>query len=432
MSLTVNRWDTLSYDTFWPAIMAGNLDACTSAVASTELFFLDLAVDPVIPRSYTRVIRGLMPSGDGRWERRGLRSSEKNDVSLCQLRSNSRIIKVIIASLSMYLHVRYDMGMMYTNVCVAGTFDGLHAGHEALLFRAFAEGKRVCIGMTSDAYVRAHKPAGIRTYEKRFSDLTLWIRAHGYSDRSAIIPIDDPFEPAASDSTLEALIVSEDSRPNGEELNRRRVSRNLAPLMLIVVPLVQAEDMRPISATRVRAGEIDRVGRLVMPETLRNDLSLPLGRVLTNDSLHEVLRGYSKEKNIRIITVGDMTTKTFLDAGIIPQLMVVDNKINRMVFLELQPIYEKNTFTRHSVQSGPGYISPEAMIYLHQLFHAQSQEPSVLEVGGEEDLLTLPVVVEAPIGSVVYYGQPNEGLVEVLVTDGVKQKAAILLSKFYI
>jgi len=38
-------------------------------------------------------------------------------------------------------------------------------------------------------------------------------------------------------------------------------------------------------------------------------------------------------------------------------------------------------------------------------------------VEGEEDLLVLPLMAEAPIGSVIIYGQPHEGLVVITVTD---------------
>jgi uncharacterized protein (UPF0218 family) len=64
----------------------------------------------------------------------------------------------------------------------------------------------------------------------------------------------------------------------------------------------------------------------------------------------------------------------------------------------------------------------------------------VIEVSGEEDLLVLPVIESAPIGSVVYYGQPPvaawacgpaiEGLVEVTITPEVKRHVTELLSRF--
>ena len=42
-------------------------------------------------------------------------------------------------------------------VIIGGTFGFLHAGHKALLRKAFATGESVYIGLTTDAYVRRKK-----------------------------------------------------------------------------------------------------------------------------------------------------------------------------------------------------------------------------------------------------------------------------------
>lgn len=51
-------------------------------------------------------------------------------------------------------------------------------------------------------------------------------------------------------------------------------------------------------------------------------------------------------------------------------------------------------------------------------------------IDGEEDLLVLPAIIYAPLGARVYYGQPGEGLVEVVVTHRKKRQALALLGKF--
>lgn len=306
--------------------------------------------------------------------------------------------------------------MKFASMCVAGTFDGLHKGHEALLFRAFAEGEQVLIGMTSDTYVKAHKRGAIRKYTARFQDLTRWIETNGFSVRTTIVSIDDPFEPAASDASLDALVVSEDSKGNGEELNRRRIARGLNSLVLCVVLLVPAEDLHPISSTRMRSGEIDRKGSLILPESLRIDLLKPLGRIIFCFERP----GLSK----LIISVGDLTTKTALESGITPYLMIIDNKVGRETYIDLMPMIQKRGFRVQRVASGPGFISREA----HRLI--QTFPTGVIEVEGEEDLLVLPAIVAAPNGSVVYYGQPGSGMVEVVVTEEKKREVNLLLRQF--
>jgi len=73
----------------------------------------------------------------------------------------------------------------------------------------------------------------------------------------------EPYGPAARRKKLQALIVSEGTLASGRQLNRLRRKNDLQPLDLFVVDLLKAADGRPISATRIRNGEIDRQGRLL-------------------------------------------------------------------------------------------------------------------------------------------------------------------------
>ena len=107
------------------------------------------------------------------------------------------------------------------------------------------------------------------------------------------------------------------------------------------------------------------------------------------------------------------------------------------------------------IKSGPGFISGAAQQEIQRILHDVSLlvknkhdrvEPChLMIVEGEEDLLTLPVVAYAPVGSVVYYGQPGiaysvpgkpyvgldaEGIVEVVVTEEKQQEARAYLKKF--
>ncbi len=327
--------------------------------------------------------------------------------------------------------------MKYFYVCVAGTFDGLHAGHEALLVKAFEAGEHVLIGLTSDAYVAAHKRSSVKPYRMRQSGLLAWIQEKGFGDRATIVSIDDPFEPAASDKTLDALVVSEGTKARGEELNALRTARNLSPLTLVIAPTVHAQDRQPISTTRIRGGEIDRTGKLTMPEVLRNELVQPLGAVLTGDKLRA---SFHAHKGDFVITVGDVTTQKALEAGLTPTLMMIDNKVNRQAYTALQPLLRKRAFEKTSVISGPGFISASAMREVGNAMKRRS--PLVIEVSGEEDLLTLPAIQEAPVGAVVYYGQPavppwgqgtlRGGMTEVIVSEERKQHVRNLLKQFVI
>jgi hypothetical protein len=53
--------------------------------------------------------------------------------------------------------------------------------------------------------------------------------------------------------------------------------------------------------------------------------------------------------------------------------------------------------------------------------------PVVVRVRGEEDLLALVAIIEAPIGSLVIYSQPRMGVVLVDVDEQAKQNALSIL-----
>lgn len=321
---------------------------------------------------------------------------------------------------------------MYNHVFVAGTFDQLHKGHQYLLQRAFSEGKDVTIGLTTDDFIRIYKgDAVIAPFPERKKQLTNWLMECGKLPHCVVIPISDALEPAASDF-FDAIIVTPDNRFRGEQINDLRRQRELQPLALIEVPLIQAGDGMPISSTRIRHGEIDKNGRLVMPEKLRLALSQPIGELLKDTQIPERL---AQRKNDIVITVGDMTTHVVMSAGITPSLAVIDLKVGRKPY---QPVtaYKFESLPVVKVQSGPGYISYAALteieVWAERVAKREAHSERVLLVDGEDDLLALPVIMHAPVGSFVYYGQPHTGLVEVPITEQKIVQVRALLDQFEI
>lgn len=153
--------------------------------------------------------------------------------------------------------------MRFKRVAVGGTFDRLHRGHRALLCRAFEVGEEVLIGLCSDEMVRGKAYASqVEGFEERLRRLERFLEEAGVRHRARVIRIDRPEGLLLEDPTIEALVVSEETRARGEAINEERARRGLPPLAIIVVPMVLAEDGKPISSTRIRAGEIDEEGRL--------------------------------------------------------------------------------------------------------------------------------------------------------------------------
>ncbi len=329
---------------------------------------------------------------------------------------------------------------MHHQVFVAGTFDGLHKGHQAVLTRAFAEGERVTVGVTTDQFKLnqlnqsdQYSNKKLATFEERRRRIVDWLKGKEWLDRATIIAIADKYEPAASDESLDAIIVTSQNRAVGEEINTIRVSRSLKPLVLIDVPLVSSQDGQPISSTRMRNGAIDASGRLILPDNLRPELAKPLGKLLTASAIETTLTYVTEVRGRPVITVGDVVTKTFLDKGITPTLAIIDLRVGRAVFNDLFDFSQKGIH----VQSGPGFISKEAIAVIRERMETLQknsrlslEDKEVIVVDGEEDLLVLPVVLAAPLGSLVYYGQPHEGIVKVVVTREKKEEATQLLNQF--
>ncbi|MGI6009595.1 MAG: inosine/xanthosine triphosphatase [Methanomethylophilus sp.] len=134
---------------------------------------------------------------------------------------------------------------------VAGTFDVLHAGHKALIRRAFEVGDSVIIGITSDEFASVGRDEHLPLYLRRRA-LEEYLADEEKPWRIEVI--DDIYGPRERMDAADILVVSEETLERGKELNRERASRGVKPLELSVVPLVMADDGRKISARDILDG----------------------------------------------------------------------------------------------------------------------------------------------------------------------------------
>jgi len=155
-------------------------------------------------------------------------------------------------------------------VCLGGTFDRLHLGHEAMLLKAFEVGNRVVIGVSSDAFVESmNKKHRIQTYAERVEAIRRFLRERGLLDRAVFVPLNDPYGPAVTDGEIEGIVVSDETEPRTKEINEIREEKGLKSLKVFRVAMVLAEDGKRISSTRIRLGEIDREGRTTAKKSRR-------------------------------------------------------------------------------------------------------------------------------------------------------------------
>lgn len=172
-----------------------------------------------------------------------------------------------------------------------------------------------------------------------------------------------------------------------------------------------------------------------LPLHLRATLSRPFGPVHTSG---ETIR---KTRGRIVVAVGDVVTQTFLDAGVLPKLMIIDGVTQRDAVvegaLENLPIHGVK---RVEVQNGAATITHPLLVAMEAAF--RSKGSTLIQVTGEEDLAALPAMIMAPEGAAVCYGQPpskpatphyvgsqDGGVVVVVVTPVVRARAKGILEQ---
>lgn len=166
--------------------------------------------------------------------------------------------------------------------------------------------------------------------------------------------------------------------------------------------------------------------KFILTPELRLELKSPIGKLFRN---HEVTKELVASLNSGLsICVGDRTVERMHELGFFPNLEIIDMKEQRSE--RLAPTLAKNSVTFDAVNE-PGTISVEALhtldICLERL-NIDARTNLRIVIDGEEDLLVLPVVAFFPQGSIVFYGQPNQGLVVVSI-DTSRYNARELLAK---
>jgi uncharacterized protein (UPF0218 family) len=159
-----------------------------------------------------------------------------------------------------------------------------------------------------------------------------------------------------------------------------------------------------------------------LPEELRAELKKPFGKLISSS---EISKQRLLEETVGarfVVAVGDATSETLFHLSFQPDICVVDGKEQRSA---RQPPFLKAR-NEIRVRNPPGFISEEAFKAI--LKAASLEKPVRIFVEGEEDLLALVFLATYPSTSVLFYGQPNEGIVAVRV-GSCREKAVYVLEK---
>jgi uncharacterized protein (UPF0218 family) len=157
---------------------------------------------------------------------------------------------------------------------------------------------------------------------------------------------------------------------------------------------------------------------LTLPEEHRTLFQKPFGEL--HQDIDEIL---PKIEGCIIYAVGDVVTHNLQKRGITPAIAVVDGYTMRLPCKRM-PVFPGECI---KVKNPAGTLTDDL---IRALDHAIRYPPVTVIVDGEEDLAVIPLVIAAPNGAVVLYGQPHQGVVLRVVNHQAKETARHFLKHF--
>lgn len=309
------------------------------------------------------------------------------------------------------------MAKKLQTVGLGGTFDHFHLGHQRLLDGAGAVGQKLLVGITTDTFAQQLEKQHSQTlesYEARSASVAQYCK--GRELACELFPLDDPYGPTLTAETeVDILCVSADTKTTADELNQLRVAGGLQELPVEVVPLVKLSNGETLSSTLIRQGLVSRAGDLY-ETVLENTLTLTKKqRAFFSELQGELVQQPSKRECLRLV-VGDSSLQRFLANGWHFDLAVFDYQIGR------EP-YEPPVIAAEDIDiiatNPAGSISTHLTSVLRTALQKKMRN---VFVEGEEDLAAVVMALIAPLGAEIYYGQPDEGLVCIQLTEEKKNK----------
>ena len=155
-----------------------------------------------------------------------------------------------------------------------------------------------------------------------------------------------------------------------------------------------------------------------LPDAQRSKFQKPFG--ILYPSIQDIL---PLLKGRIVYAVGDVVTHSLTRRGILPDVAIIDGHTMRAPCSRTPDLKSR----RLRAHNPPGMISDDL---IQKICEAIAYPPAVVVVEGEEDLAVIPMVLQAPIGAIILYGQPGEGVVLREVSEEAKAEAERLLDLF--
>jgi GTP-dependent dephospho-CoA kinase len=154
-------------------------------------------------------------------------------------------------------------------------------------------------------------------------------------------------------------------------------------------------------------------------------LKNPFGKLIPGEpskTMPELKKLLGQTRPSRVTAVGDVVSRETLAAGISVDLRIIDRISMRKPTAQFNVKAQKT----YHVTNPPGVITMGSWDVIKK---AMKEHDALILVDGEEDLLTLPCIVESPEHGIVLYGQPSQGLIVVTITSEIKKEASQILDR---
>ncbi len=170
-----------------------------------------------------------------------------------------------------------------------------------------------------------------------------------------------------------------------------------------------------------------------MSEKIKLQLKAPLGELIPDREVTKaaILARITKSKYPTIlVSIGDRSTERLNEFSVPHSLEIIDRIEERKSRTEIpfSASVEKILYAKNEA----GTISSQALTSLASALAQIEEDPAIpirLQIEGEEDLLTLPVLAFFPPETVILYGQPSQGLVIVHARGEPRKRAWDILAE---
>lgn len=312
------------------------------------------------------------------------------------------------------------MSQAFSIGALGGTFDHFHAGHQHFLFFAARQARHLIIGITTEKMIH-NKDFSllIQPFQQRYQAVQQYLTRLNLAGTFELIPLADPYGPTLEDPKIECLIVTELTESGSEKLNALRQSRGFPALPVKVCSMFRDEAGMILNSSRIRAGAVNRDG-VVYDRVFQADLAL------TSEQRQQFQRPWGKlvqtprenDGDSMICVVGDRCAQHFYEQHLRANLFIFDGTEQRK--LQHLPFFTQ-LLPQVKLKNPAGCIQ-RSVVQTLQTWLTEDDWPKYLQIEGEEDLLAVAAVLLLPLGALVYYGQPGLGMVELEVSEAVKDQ----------